>query len=80
MPKHRECKREKSLGFIIIADLHPILIDEEGEFWLDGSPSMVGVAVFKDKFEARGMRTTLKNRWEKGLIRRTKIREIFRVA
>lgn len=77
MPKNRIFKRKESLGFIIKLDSCPILIDEEGEFWLGGSSSLVGVAVFKDKFEARSIRTLIKNRWEG--IRRTKIYEIFSV-
>ena len=79
MPKNLKFKRKESLGFIIMTDSAPIFIDEEGEFWLGGLPPQLSVAVFSDKFEARSTRTVLKNRW-KGLIKRTRIYEVFNIA
>lgn len=78
MRKEKIFERVKSLGFIIMTDSGPIFIDDNSEFWLGGSPSVVKIAVFNKRYKAHKARNLMRHKdWFKENVNWTKIYEAY---
>jgi hypothetical protein len=55
-------KANLNIGWIITANGNPVFISKEGKFYLGGSPSLVGIALFENRKEAIKIRARLRKK------------------